>query len=138
MFVANTGTALHADELAKWNEFELTLPVRRSTVIGAKYVTFAALILCGLAISLCTVVCIRASKDTRNIPTAANMLTMPTSGWRKFIPPVAGDKTAAIRHIKQMAANAEMSRASSFFSVPVLKMIGYMRTAPKRDIRMRW
>ena len=64
LFVANTGTALHADELAKWNEFELTLPVRRSTVIGAKYVTFAALILCGLAISLCTVVCIRASGQT--------------------------------------------------------------------------
>ena len=64
LFVANTGTALHADELARWNEFELTLPVRRSTVIGAKYVTFAALILCGLAISLCTVVCIRASGQT--------------------------------------------------------------------------
>ncbi len=64
LFVVNTGTALHADEVAKWSKFELTLPVKRSAVIGAKYVTFAILIVCGLLIGLCTAVCINLSGQT--------------------------------------------------------------------------
>lgn len=58
LFVVNTGTALHADEVAKWNKFELTLPIKRSTIIGAKYITFAVLILFGLLMGLCTTICI--------------------------------------------------------------------------------
>lgn len=54
VFVANTGTSLHADETAKWNKYEITLPIKRSTVIGAKYVTFAILIFCGLLMSVIT------------------------------------------------------------------------------------
>lgn len=54
VFVANTGTSLHADETAKWNKYEITLPIKRSTVIGAKYVTFAILISCGLLMSVIT------------------------------------------------------------------------------------
>lgn len=61
LFVANTGTALHADEVAKWNKFELTLPIKRNTIVGAKYITFAILIFCGLFISSCTVICINLS-----------------------------------------------------------------------------
>ncbi len=64
LFVVNTGTALHADEVAKWNKFELTLPIKRSTIIGAKYVTFAILILCGLLMGLCTTICISISGQT--------------------------------------------------------------------------
>lgn len=64
LFVVNTGTALHADEAAKWNKFELTLPVKRSTIIGAKYITFAILILFGLLMGLCTTICISLSGQT--------------------------------------------------------------------------
>ncbi len=66
LFVVNTGTALHADEVAKWNKFELTLPVKRNTIIGAKYVTFAAFILCGLFTGLCTAICISLTGRTWN------------------------------------------------------------------------
>lgn len=64
LFVANTGTALHADEVAKWNKFERTLPVKRNAIIGAKYITFAVLILCGLSIGFCTALCIRLTGQT--------------------------------------------------------------------------
>lgn len=64
LFVVNTGTALHADEAAKWNKFELTLPIKRSTIIGAKYITFAILILFGLLMGLCTTLCINLSGQT--------------------------------------------------------------------------
>ncbi len=40
LFVANTGTSLRVDESSKWNKFELTLPIKRRTIIGAKYVSF--------------------------------------------------------------------------------------------------
>ena len=66
LFVANTGTALHADEVAKWNKFELTLPIKRNTIVGAKYITFAVLILCGLLMGACTAVCIRLSGQAWN------------------------------------------------------------------------
>lgn len=56
LFVVNTGTALHADEVAKWNKFELMLPVKRCTLIGAKYISFLILILCGLIMALGTTI----------------------------------------------------------------------------------
>lgn len=70
LFVVNTGTALHADEAAKWNKFELTLPVKRSTIIGAKYITFAILILFGLLMGLCTTICISLSGQTWSFSSA--------------------------------------------------------------------
>ena len=66
LFVVNTGTALHADEVAKWSKFELTLPIKRSAIIGAKYITFAILILFGLFLGFCTAVCISLSGQTWN------------------------------------------------------------------------
>lgn len=66
-FVANTGTSLHADETAKWNKFELTLPIKRSTIIGAKYLSFAILILFGLIMSIITVILFQFSKVTPTI-----------------------------------------------------------------------
>ncbi|MFC4305973.1 ABC-2 transporter permease [Cohnella boryungensis] len=54
LFVANTGASLRVDETSKWNKFELTLPIRRRTVIGAKYVSFSLLILLGVLMSLLT------------------------------------------------------------------------------------
>lgn len=54
LFVVNTGTSLRVDETSKWNKFELTLPIQRRTIIGAKYVSFFLLILFGAMMSLLT------------------------------------------------------------------------------------
>ena len=54
IFVVNTGTSLRVDETSKWSKFELTLPVRRRTIVRAKYVTFVLLILMGILTSLLT------------------------------------------------------------------------------------
>lgn len=70
IFVLNTGTSLHADEVAKWNKFELTLPVKRSTIIGAKYISFIALILLGMIMGGVTLICAKFAEfnlDTNSI-----------------------------------------------------------------------
>ncbi|WP_036729023.1 ABC-2 transporter permease [Paenibacillus sp. FSL P2-0089] len=54
LFVVSIGASLQADEASKWNRFEITLPVRRRTVIHAKYLSFLMLILMGTAASLVT------------------------------------------------------------------------------------
>lgn len=54
VFIANIGTALHADETAKWNKFERTLPVNQNVVILAKYISFSLLIVFGFMISILT------------------------------------------------------------------------------------
>ena len=48
IFIVNTGTSLHADTVAKWNKYELTLPVERKEAILAKYISIAILILLGV------------------------------------------------------------------------------------------
>lgn len=48
IFIVNTGTSLHADTVAKWNKYELTLPVGRKEAILAKYISIAILILLGV------------------------------------------------------------------------------------------
>lgn len=70
LFVANTGTALHADEVSKWNKFELTLPIKRSNIIGAKYITFFVLILFGFLMGLCTAICTNLAGQTWNFYSA--------------------------------------------------------------------
>ncbi|OWA34018.1 hypothetical protein B9G55_16920 [Saccharibacillus sp. O16] len=55
IFASNTGTSLKMDESSKWNKFELTLPVTRGSIIGAKYLSFLLLILLGITTSLTTV-----------------------------------------------------------------------------------
>ena len=40
IFIANVGTSLQADEAAKWNRYERTLPLSEYTIIGAKYISF--------------------------------------------------------------------------------------------------
>lgn len=54
IFIANVGTSLHADEVSKWNKFECTLPIRKNTIILAKYLSFCMLILFGFVISILT------------------------------------------------------------------------------------
>lgn len=66
LFITNTGASLHADEVAKWNKFELTLPVKRSTIIGAKYISFFILICFGFMMAGMT--CLIASLISVSIP----------------------------------------------------------------------
>lgn len=61
LFVANTGTSLRVDESSKWNKFELTLPIKRRTIIGAKYVSFFLLILLGVMMSFLTLIVVQVS-----------------------------------------------------------------------------
>lgn len=54
IFIANIGTSLQADEVAKWNKYERTLPVKQNDVIAAKYISFLMLILLGFIVSILT------------------------------------------------------------------------------------
>ena len=56
IFISNTGASLQIDESSKWNKFELTLPVKRRTIINAKYVSFIILIAFGILISTLTAI----------------------------------------------------------------------------------
>ena len=66
-------------------------------------------------------------REIGNIKRAVEMLAMPTSGCCKFISPVTGDRTAAIKHMRPTAAKAESNKTISFFSVPIFRIIGYIR-----------
>jgi ABC-2 type transport system permease protein len=62
IFVLSIGASLQMDEASKWNRFELTMPIRRKTVIHAKYLSFLMLILMGTAVSLVTLALTYVSK----------------------------------------------------------------------------
>lgn len=55
VFVVNICTSLRADETAKWNKFELTLPVKRSNLVLAKYLSIIILIFMGIMMGLITI-----------------------------------------------------------------------------------
>ena len=55
LFVVNIGTALRADEMAKWSQYEITLPVSRSNLVLAKYVSIVILLICGVLMGAVTV-----------------------------------------------------------------------------------
>lgn len=65
IFIANVGTSLHADQVSKWNKFELTLPVKKNTVILAKYISFCMLIVFGFIISILTGIIIMTTSTFR-------------------------------------------------------------------------
>ncbi|WP_438495583.1 ABC-2 transporter permease [Paenibacillus sp. IHBB 3054] len=54
VFPVNVGSSLQIDEASKWSRIEITLPIKRKTIINAKYISFIMLILMGTAISLFT------------------------------------------------------------------------------------
>lgn len=56
VFVVNICTSLRADETAKWNKFELTLPVKRSNLVLAKYLSIIILIFIGMIMGTVTMV----------------------------------------------------------------------------------
>ena len=55
MFVVNTGTAMHIDTVAKWTQFELTMPIKRKTVIDARYLFFLIINCFGVLLSTLTI-----------------------------------------------------------------------------------
>lgn len=54
VFAVNVGSSLQVDETSKWSRMEITLPIKRKTIIYAKYLSFIMLILTGTAVSLFT------------------------------------------------------------------------------------
>ncbi len=54
IFIANSGSALNVDITSKWSNFEITLPVKRSDIVKARYISFSVLLLFGLFFSVIT------------------------------------------------------------------------------------
>ena len=48
IFAMSIGTSLHADAAAKWDQFEITLPVPRNGIVKAKYIFYLLLMAAGL------------------------------------------------------------------------------------------
>lgn len=55
LFVVNIGTSLRADEISKWSKYEITLPVSRSTLVLAKYISIVLLLLLGILMGTVTI-----------------------------------------------------------------------------------
>ncbi len=55
-FGALAATAIQKDAASKWSRFELTMPVKRSDVIKARYISFLLFILIGFILAVMTVV----------------------------------------------------------------------------------
>lgn len=55
LFVVNIGTSLRADEMSKWNKYEVALPVSRSHLVLAKYISIVILLLLGILMGTVTV-----------------------------------------------------------------------------------
>lgn len=54
VFSMNIASSLQIDEKSKWDKMEITLPIRRCTVIKAKYIAFFLLVGIGVIVSLMT------------------------------------------------------------------------------------
>lgn len=61
LFVVNIGTSLRADEVSKWSKYEITLPVRRSDLVLAKYISIVILLLAGVLMGAVTILLARIS-----------------------------------------------------------------------------
>lgn len=67
IFIVNIGTSLHADEVSKWNKFELTLPVKHNDIIKAKYISFLMLILFGIIMGSITTISVCIISGFENV-----------------------------------------------------------------------
>ncbi|MCI9021459.1 MAG: ABC-2 transporter permease [Eubacterium sp.] len=54
IFAMSIGTSLHADAAAKWDQFEITLPVPRNGIVKAKYIFYLLLMAAGLCMGSLT------------------------------------------------------------------------------------
>lgn len=69
LFVVNIGTSLRADEMSKWSKYEITLPVSRSNLVLAKYISVVILLLLGTLMGTITVVFSHISGYSMTLPT---------------------------------------------------------------------
>lgn len=69
-----TITILSLDERANWQQFRLALPIARKDVIVGRYVSFALLSLCGIAVGLLTTfIVIAAAQLMPSVPQLADL-----------------------------------------------------------------
>lgn len=68
LFVVNIGTSLRADEMAKWNKYEITLPVSRGNLVLAKYISVVILLALGIFMGSVTIVLLHISGYTMTVP----------------------------------------------------------------------
>lgn len=79
-----TITILSLDERANWQQFRLALPIARKDVIVGRYVSFALLSLCGIAVGLLTTfIVIAAAQLMPNVPQLADL--MVNFSWQAIL-----------------------------------------------------
>ena len=66
MCFAHIGTGLKKDVMAKWDRFELTMPVKRSDVVLGRYISFLAFAIIGVAFGAMSVIGCMALGNTLN------------------------------------------------------------------------
>ena len=69
LFVVNIGTSLRADEVSKWNKYEITLPVSRNSIILAKYISIVILLIFGVLMGIMTVLLSHTSEYPMTLST---------------------------------------------------------------------
>lgn len=66
-FGALAGTAIQKDGTSKWNKFELTMPISRTDVIKARYISFVLYILVGIFMAILSVLLFYAVTGSVNL-----------------------------------------------------------------------
>lgn len=75
---------LSLDERANWQQFRLALPITRANVMTGRYVSFALLTLCGIAVGLLTTfLLIAAAQLAPNVPQLADL--MVNFSWQAIL-----------------------------------------------------
>lgn len=69
LFVVNIGASLRADEISKWSKYEITLPVSRSNLVLAKYISIVLLLLLGILMGTVTILLSFLNGHPMNLPT---------------------------------------------------------------------
>lgn len=69
LFVVNIGASLRADEISKWSKYEITLPVSRSTLVLAKYISIVLLLLLGILMGTVTILLSFLNGQSMSLPT---------------------------------------------------------------------
>ena len=65
----NIGASLRADEISKWSKYEITLPVSRSNLILAKYISIVLLLLLGILMGTVTILLSFLNGHSMSLPT---------------------------------------------------------------------
>lgn len=68
LFVVNIAASLRADEISKWSKYEITLPVKRNTIVLAKYLSILLLLVFGVLMGIVTVLLVYISEDSIKLP----------------------------------------------------------------------